>query len=209
MKLLYATGLMLLLAGCAGNDADEHRVTLTPRRDSPLHSTAVPANPLLAIDRSVMDMAYFPVDYPILKTSGKIQSPPLARVIYSRPQRQGRSIFGELVPYGQPWRLGANEATEIELFAPAFIGGKSVAKGRYIMYCIPQPNQWTIVFNTSLYTWGLKPNPLDDAYRFSIQTKQTEHSLEHFTMVFNPVAEGAELVIAWEQTEGRLPIQFK
>jgi hypothetical protein len=209
MKLLFATGLMLLLAGCGGNDAEpSNRVTHSPRKDSPLHG-AVPANPLLAIDRSVMDMAYFPVDYPILKTSGKIQGPPLARVIYSRPLRQGRTIFGELVPYGQPWRLGANEATEIELFAPATIQGKSVAKGRYILYCIPQPNQWTIVFNTSLYTWGLKPNPLDDAYRFTIPAQQTAHSLEHFTMVFNPVAVGAELVIGWEQTEGRLPIQFK
>ncbi|WP_132052168.1 DUF2911 domain-containing protein [Pseudocnuella soli] len=208
MKLLFATALVLLLAGCAGNDAEEPRVTPTPRRDSPLLA-AVPANPLLALDRSRMDMAYFPVDYPILKTSGKIQGPPMARVIYSRPQRQGRTIFGELVPYGQPWRLGANEATEIELFAPATIGGQNVSKGRYIMYCIPEASQWTIVFNTNLYTWGLKPNPLDDAYRFTIPIQPTEHSLEHFTMVFNQSKDGAELVIGWEQTEGRLPIQFK
>lgn len=208
MKLLYATALMLLLAGCAGNEPEHKSVNVAPRPDLSMH-TAVPANPLLAIDRSAMDMTYFPVDYPILKTSGKIQTPPLARVIYSRPQRQGRTIFGNLVPYGQPWRLGANEATEIELFGKTTIQGKSVEKGRYILYCIPQEDNWTIVFNSNLFTWGLKPNAADDVYRFTIPVQQTEHTLEHFTMVFTPSETGADLVIGWEQSEARLPFQFQ
>ncbi len=61
-----------------------------------------------------MDMSYYPVNYPILKIQDKVTEPLVMRVIYSRPQLNGRKIFGELQAYGQVWRLGANEATEIE-----------------------------------------------------------------------------------------------
>lgn len=208
MKTLLATTLLLLLAGCADNDGENHRVDLSLRRDTPMHA-AVPTNPLLPVDRSPMDMAYFPVDFPILKTTGKAEGQPLARVIYSRPLRQGRTIFGALVPYGQPWRLGANEATELELFAPATIQGRQVPRGRYILYCIPQKDQWTIVLNTNLYSWGLKPDPEKDAFRFTVPVAQKQEALEHFTMLFAPAGKGAELIIAWDQAEARLPIQFR
>lgn len=156
-----------------------------------------------------MDMTYFPVDFPIRKTSGEAAGTPHARVIYSRPHRDGRTIFGQLVPYGQPWRLGANEATEIELFSPARIQNQTVPKGKYILYCIPQPSQWTVVFNTNLYTWGLESDSTKDVARFNIPVQKTSRSLEDFTMVFTPAGKGAELVIAWEQSEARLPIQFQ
>ncbi len=134
---------------------------------------------------------------------------PLARVIYSRPHRQNRAIFGALVPYGQPWRLGANEATELELFAPATIQNRTVAKGRYTLYCIPQPANWTFVLNNSLYTWGLNPDSTRDAYRFTVPVTTTSRIIEDFTMVFTPANNGAELVVAWEKAEARLPIQFR
>ena len=63
-----------------------------------------------------MDMAYYPVNYPVLKIQDKLTESLAARVIYSRPQKAGRTIFGSLVKYGEVWRLGANEATEIEFF---------------------------------------------------------------------------------------------
>ncbi|SHF62107.1 Protein of unknown function [Cnuella takakiae] len=208
MKNMIVAGIAFLLASCMGSSNENNTRTDTLRRDS-LLSTVQPGNALSPIDRSPMDMIYFPVDYPILKTSGKAVNPPLARVIYSRPHRQGRTIFGSLVPYGQPWRLGANEATEIELFAPATIQNKPVAKGRYILYCIPQPKEWTIVFNNNLYTWGLQTDSTQDAYRFTIPVAPTSKPLEDFTMVFIAAANGAELLVSWEQAEARLPIQFK
>jgi hypothetical protein len=209
MKLLIATSLLVLMAGCAGNEADSQRTEPTPRKDSPLTTMATAHNALLAIDRSAMDMAYFPVDYPIQKTTGKVEGPPMARVIFSRPSRHGRAIFGNLVPYGHPWRMGANEATELELFAPATIQGKNVNKGRYILYCIPEPNQWTFVLNTNLYTWGLKQDSTKDAYRFTVPVNQRTPMIEHFTMVFAPAENGANLITAWEQSEAQLPIQFR
>ncbi len=63
------------------------------------------------VDKSQLDMCYYPVNYPVLKIQDKITEPLVARIIYSRPQKNGRQIFGELVTYGEVWRLGANEAT--------------------------------------------------------------------------------------------------
>lgn len=207
MKYLLVAGLALLLNACTGSGADTGAATSTPRGDVPPPSIQA-GNALLSIDRSPMDVAYFPVDYPVLKTSGKATGAPLARVIYSRPHRQDRTVFGTLVPYGQPWRLGANEATEIEFFAPAVIQQKPVARGRYILYCIPEKDQWTIVFNANLYTWGLNTDSTKDVTHFTIPVATTAHITEHFTMAFVPAPQGTELVIAWEGSEARLPIQF-
>src|SRR5689334_17635528 len=74
------------------------------------------------VDKSPMDMSYYPNGYPVLKIQDKLTEPLVARVIFSRPQKNGRPIFGELLEYGQVWRLGANEATEIEFFTPVKIG---------------------------------------------------------------------------------------
>ena len=66
------------------------------------------------LDKSPMDVSYWPSNYPILKLNGKVKSDPIARVLYSRPQKNNREIFDGIVKYGEMWRLGANEATEIE-----------------------------------------------------------------------------------------------
>src|SRR5688572_1059241 len=112
--------------------------------------TQVPLNPpqkieakIPPVDKSPMDMAYFPADYPVLKTQNKATQPALVRVIYSRPQRDNRAIFGELIEYDKVWRLGANEATEIEFYKDVIIAGKKLAKGRYTIYAIPTPTKWT------------------------------------------------------------------
>jgi hypothetical protein len=87
------------------------------------------------VDVSPMDMTYYPVDYPKLHNPS---GPVLARVIYSRPHLQGRKLFDEILKYGEPWRLGANEATEIEFYKQVTIQGKKLQQGRYIIYCIPE-----------------------------------------------------------------------
>src|SRR5689334_25027865 len=97
-----------------------------------------PVNPYSSIDISPMDMSYFPVDYPKLKMAQQAKEAPLARVIYSRPHLQGRHIFHEVLKYGEPWRMGANEASELDLYSNATIQDKKIPAGRYILYCIPQ-----------------------------------------------------------------------
>src|SRR5688572_27482066 len=99
---------------------------------------------LPVLDKSPMDMSYYPHNYPVLKIQDKTKDPLAARVIYSRPQKAGRTIFGGLVKYGEVWRIGANEATEIEFFKPVKFGGKKIAKGRYTLYAIVSESTWTI-----------------------------------------------------------------
>jgi hypothetical protein len=165
-------------------------------------------NPYSQTDVSPMDMAYFPADYPKLKMAHQTKQPPLARLIYSRPHLQGRHIFKEVLKHNEPWRLGANEATELELFKPAVINGKTIKPGRYILYCIPHPDKWTVVLNSNIYSWGLELDAADDIARFDVPVIKTNNSLEFYTMVFEKTETGANLLMAWDDAEVRLPIGF-
>lgn len=167
-----------------------------------------PANPYATIDISPMDISYFPANYSQRKMTHDISTPPIMRVIYSRPHRGGRIIFGNIVKYGERWRLGANEASEIEFFQNVTIQDKKVNAGRYIIYCIPNQDKWTIILNNDLDTWGLKIDSTKDLMQFDIPIKKTSADFEYFTMVFQPITNGAELVMAWDDTEARLPINF-
>ncbi|HEU4470885.1 MAG TPA: DUF2911 domain-containing protein [Flavisolibacter sp.] len=166
---------------------------------------AGPVNPYAPVDLSPMDMSYLPENYTKLSER---KTAPIARIIYSRPQKQGRKIFGELIKYGELWRLGANEATEIEFFQAVRIQNKLILPGRYITYAIPQEGTWTIVLNTGLNSWGLSINPRNDKYRFDIPVKRTDQSIEYFTMAFQSRSGGADLVMAWDDAEARLPIVY-
>lgn len=160
------------------------------------------------LDKSPMDMCYYPIDYPILKMSGNVTEPLIARVIYSRPQKNNREVFGGLVKYGSPWRLGANEATEIEFFKEVNITGKKVQKGRYVIYCIPEENNWTIVLNSDLYTWGLKIDSTRDEYKFTIPVAKTRFPYELFTMEFEKAGKGMQLNMEWDSLKASLPITW-
>jgi len=165
-------------------------------------------NPFDPTDISPMDMSYFPVDYPQSKIQGGGTEPPKARVIYSRPHLGGRRLFQNLLSYNEPWRLGANEATEIDLYKDATIQGKKIKAGRYILYCIPEKEKWTIVLNGNIDSWGLHPDTSQDIARFQIPITTTTSSLEYFTMYFKQLNAGAELVMAWDYLEARLPMSF-
>lgn len=162
------------------------------------------------IDKSPMDMAYFPNNYPVLKIQDKINEPLIARVIYSRPQKAGRTIFGDLVEYKQVWRLGANEATEIEFYRDVKIGGKKILKGKYTLYAIVNPEEWTIILNKETDTWGaFKYDEKKDVMRVTVPSEKSTESLEAFTMVFDKTTNGANLVMAWDDTKVSLPISLK
>ncbi|MGN6493655.1 MAG: DUF2911 domain-containing protein [Agriterribacter sp.] len=160
------------------------------------------------LDKSPMDVVYFPAEYPKLKMMGTVQSPPLFRVLYSRPQRNGRKIFGSVVKYGEPWRLGANEATEIEFFSDVRIQTVKVPKGRYILYCLPQPNEWTIVFNSDLYSWGLKFDKQKDIFKFTVPVIHENTSIEAFTIETQPGKDGANIWIGWDDAKVALPVSI-
>src|SRR5690606_12164746 len=133
----------------------------------------------------------------------------IARVIYSRPQVDGREIFGKLVPYGKVWRLGANQATELDVFAPVTIGGHQVAPGRYTLYAIPENDKWTIIVNSQTDTWGaFGYHDNKDVLRTDVPVTTLGDPVEDFTMVFEKADQGCNLVMAWDKTEAHLPINF-
>ena len=154
-----------------------------------------------------MDVSYYPNNYPILKIQNKATEPLVARILYSRPQKQGRKIFGELVEYGKVWRLGANEATEIEFYKDVKIGGKKVLKGRYTLYAIVNENIWTMILNNDTDTWGaFKYDSKKDVLRIDVSVQKTDEVVESMSMLFDKSATGISLIIAWEQMKVSLPI---
>jgi hypothetical protein len=159
------------------------------------------------VDKSPMDVSYYPNNYPILKIQNKATEPLVARILYSRPQKQGRKIFGELVEYGNVWRLGANEATEIEFYKDVKIGGKKVTKGRYTLYAIVSENVWTMILNKDTDTWGaFKYDSKKDVLRTDVSAQKTDEVVESMSMLFEKSATGISLIIAWEQVKVALPI---
>jgi len=211
-RLLFLLLITFVGFSCA-NKKETNRPEETKETGKPDSNTINRPEPTIntyaPVDVSPMDMSYFPVDYPKLKMSETFTaSSPKARLIYSRPHLQGRHIFHEVLKYGEPWRLGANEATELELYTDAVIKGQTIKAGRYILYCIPQQKEWTIVFNSNTDAWGLHPDASKDVAKFTVPVKETSNSLEYFTMVFEGTGSKAELLMAWDNVEIKLPIQF-
>ncbi|MFT3748641.1 MAG: DUF2911 domain-containing protein [Agriterribacter sp.] len=160
-------------------------------------------------DNSPMDMAYFPIDYPILKIRKQAPETPVVKVIYSRPMKKNRKVFGELVEYGTVWRLGANEATEIDFFKDVKIGNTKIKKGRYTLYAIPTQEKWTIILNKDNDVWGsFAYNQKNDILRTDINVQKITQPVEVFSMMFEKTNTGANLLIAWEDVKVTLPISF-
>ena len=160
-----------------------------------------------AVDKSPMDMSYYPANYPILKIQDKVSEPLMMRVIYSRPEKNGREVFGGLVEYGQVWRLGANEADEIEFFRDVKIGNYKVKKGRYTMYAIPTEDKWTIILNKDTDTWGaFKYDQKKDVARIDIKPEKQAEVVESYSMFFEKAGTAANLVIMWDNIKAVLPI---
>jgi Protein of unknown function (DUF2911) len=173
-----------------------------------LLSTAVfSQSKLPAVDKSPMDMSYYPPGYPLLKIQDKATEPLVARVIYSRPQKNGRVVFGELLEYGKVWRLGANEATELELYQNVKIGGSKIKKGRYTLYCIPTEKKWTIIVNRDTDTWGaFKYDEKKNVAKCEVTVEQNTEVTEAFAMAFEKGNGCINLVIAWDTVKVTLPI---
>ncbi|HLG39212.1 MAG TPA: DUF2911 domain-containing protein [Chitinophagaceae bacterium] len=167
------------------------------------------ANPYVIVDLSPMDMSYYPKDYPKLKMGNSKIAPPVMRMIYSRPHLEGREIFHDVLKYGDVWRLGANESTEIDFYRDVTIQRKPVKAGRYILYCILGPATWDIVLNSNVDSWGLEQDSTKDIQHFEIPVKHGNPELEYLTMVFEKTSTGADLIIAWDDVLAKLPIDFK
>ncbi|MEI9944208.1 MAG: DUF2911 domain-containing protein [Chitinophagaceae bacterium] len=164
---------------------------------------------LPAVDKSPMDMSYCPANYPVVKMQGKTTEAPIARVVYSRPKKEGRAVFGGLIPYGKVWRLGANEATEIEFFKPVTIGDKKIPAGRYTLYALVNEKSWTFILNKELDIWGaFKYDETKDVVRVDVNTEASADMFESLSMAFVQSGNSFNLVVGWENIKATLPISL-
>ncbi|MGZ5245835.1 MAG: DUF2911 domain-containing protein [Flavitalea sp.] len=161
-------------------------------------------------DKSPMDICYYPDNYPVLKIQNKVTLPPVCRIVYSRPFKNGREVYGELIEFGKVWRLGANEATELELFKDAKVNNQKLKKGRYSMFAIPYPDKWTIIINKDTDVWGaFQYDQKKDVTRFDVKTEKINEAAEAFTMFFDKGNDkNTNLVIAWDKVKTTIPFSF-
>jgi DUF2911 family protein len=161
------------------------------------------------LDNSPLDMSYYPVNYPVLKVQDKVNEPLVVRVVYSRPQKRGRKLFGDLINYGEVWRLGANEATEIEFFKDVKIDNKVIKKGRYTLYALVNEDKWTLIFNKETDTWGaFRYDSTKDVLRTTVPVEKQDSITEAFSIGFQKEQKGADLVVTWDDVLVRLPITW-
>jgi len=127
---------------------------------------------------------------------------------YARPAKKGRSVFGDLVPYGRMWRTGANENTTIDISDDIKINEQTLAKGKYALYTIPSPNRWEVIFYKTVDNWGLPQEFKEElvALKTSVPVQNTPHEVEYFTINVDPSSDNAgNLVLSWEKTMIKIP----
>ena len=153
------------------------------------------------VNFSKMDVS--PLDAVVYRNADK---QPMARVLYSRPQKKDRVVFGNLVPYGKVWRTGANEATEVTFYTDMMVGGKTVEAGTYTMYTIPNENEWTVILNKATNVWGAYDYKEEwDVVRINVPARTAPKSIEAFSMAFKPVDNGTHLMMGWDDTYVEIP----
>lgn len=129
------------------------------------------------------------------------------KVDYCQPAKKGRAIFGGLVPYGQVWRTGANEATVIEFEQPATVAGQPLKAGKYSLWTIPSQQGWIAVFNGQTGQWGTMYDQEKDVLRVPVSARPHSPTAERFTISFTPATGGTDMILAWDQTEAVVPIR--
>ncbi len=133
---------------------------------------------------------------------------PLIRVIYSSPQKRNRAIFGNLVPFGEVWRTGANEATEVRIYEPLLLGPTRIEAGTYSLFTIPGDKEWIFILNCDVNLWGaFNYDRNQDEARISIKPKRAAAPIESLSMAFKPADDGVSLMIGWDDTFVEVPFK--
>lgn len=130
-------------------------------------------------------------------------------VDYSSPRMKGRKIYGGLVPYGQVWRAGANEATTFVTGANVTISGKDVPAGSYTLFTIPAEDKWTLVVSKKTGEWGVPYPEGQDLVRTDMKVSKTSGTVENFTIGFDQSGGKCILNLDWENTRASAEITEK
>jgi len=162
-------------------------------------SMDITAQEFRELDTSPHDIVYF--------RTNKI-SPPQIKVLYGRPKKNGREIFGAVIPYGKIWRVGANEATEVIFYNDVVFGKTEVKAGTYVLYAIPNQNEWTLILSSNTDVWGTyEYEEKYDVARTNAKVSKAEF-LEAFSIGFKDKGKHVNMVLAWDTTRITTPIKL-
>lgn len=129
---------------------------------------------------------------------------------YSSPRLRGRKMIGDHNPYGQVWRLGANEATTFVTDADLTVGGKNVPAGSYTLFALPNADKWTLIISKKTGEWGIPyPGEGDDLARADMKVSQLPSKLENFTLSYEPSGGGCTMNADWDMTRASVEISEK
>lgn len=132
----------------------------------------------------------------------------VARIIYSRPSKRNREVFGNLVPYGEVWRTGANEATEIAFYKDMIVAGQKISAGTYSIYTIPQEDNWTFILNSQTTQWGTEYDATKNILEAQINTMPSPTTIEAFSVNFTTLNDEIVLFMGWDDTIAQVPIKI-
>jgi hypothetical protein len=124
-------------------------------------------------------------------------------VVYSRPGMKGRTIFGDLVPFGKTWRTGANANTTVSFSDDVVIDGKTLKKGKYALYTVPKAENWDVIFYSTTDNWGTPEEWKESnvALKTSAKTEMLNRNVESLTIGINNLDNNyGNLEMAWEKT---------
>jgi hypothetical protein len=129
---------------------------------------------------------------------------------YSSPRTKGRKIYGELVPFGQVWRTGANEATTLVTTADLMIGGTAVPAGSYTIFTVPNKDKWALVISKKTGEWGTDyPGQANDLARVDMKVSALPSAMDNFTITLEKAGAGANLNIDWDTTRASVMVSKK
>jgi hypothetical protein len=147
---------------------------------------------------------------PPAKTACKFSDGRTIKVDYASPRMRGRKIFGDLVPYGEEWRVGADEATMFVSDTNLLVGGKDVPAGRYSLFALPTPTKWTLIISRKIGEWGIPyPGAQFDFARMEMKVSKLAVPLENFTISFDQSGESCTMKLDWELTRASIVIAEK
>ena len=151
------------------------------------------------------DLDKSPLDIALFKKGGDAK----IKVLYSRPAKNGRVVFGKLVKYGKVWRTGANECTEIRFYQDVKIAGQEVKAGVYSIFTIPNENEWTFILNSDTDKWGaFFYKEENDILRTNMTVESPKKPIESFSMTFDKTKSGVDLYMAWDNVQVHVPIEI-
>jgi hypothetical protein len=132
-------------------------------------------------------------------------------ITYSRPGAKGRTVFGGIVPYGEVWRTGANQATRVTFSTPVKFSGVDVPAGTYALYTIPNANEWTVILSKRMQDWAaVKEDTKEDVARVKVKAVKVTPPVETFTIDINDIRDdSATLNLSWENVRVSVPLQIE